>query len=140
VRPDGTVLVRMSKSGRIKACGLDRTTLATAVRLPVEGDERVLPGPLARRTFYVRWRKLLAVAGLEVSRRNGPQKLRRTSATFVEMLGVGRATAHLGHRSADLARRHYIDAGLAYEPVLPPTLPPATRLLEGPATERREAG
>jgi hypothetical protein len=84
---------------------------------------------------------LVALSANGFPRRSGKaeffsnKKLRRTSATHVEMMAVGRATAHLEHRSADLARRHYIDAGLAYEPTLPPALPEATKLLGGPARE-----
>ena len=132
VRPDGTVIVRMAKTGNIKTGCIHPATLACIQRIRQPGDDRVLPWSAGRRRFYIWWRILLTAAGLEVCRRNGPQKLRRTSATLVEMANVGMATGHLGHRSGDLARRHYIDAGMAYKPTMPPAIPEPPKLLEGP--------
>jgi integrase len=123
VRADGTIVVRMEKTGHIKTCQITPASLAAAERIRVPNDDRVLPWSAGRRRFYIWWWKLIAEAGFEVNRRNGPQKLRRTSATFVELMSVGMATAHLGHRSADLAKRHYIDPALAYKPTLPPAIP-----------------
>lgn len=73
---------------------------------------RGLPGarPLERgsvRQQYVWWRALCLAAGVP---HGGPQRMRRTAATYCELAHPGGATAFLGHQSADLARRHYLDA------------------------------
>ncbi len=54
-------------------------------------------------------RKLVEAAGFEHNRRNGMQKLRRTSATHLETVSPGSASWHLGHLDGNMARLHYLD-------------------------------
>jgi integrase len=59
-------------------------------------------------TFYLHHRALLAFSGLPASRFNGPQKMRRTFASYVEA-GGGNATEALGHSSRRVTKRSYLD-------------------------------
>lgn len=64
--------------------------------------------------FYQHWRlHVIGPAGLAPGRMQGPQKLRRTSATHLEAAHPGAAMAHLGHLTAGLAYRNYVDPILA---------------------------
>jgi hypothetical protein len=85
--------------------------------------ELIFEWPHTPSIFYRHWNNLVYEAGLEVNRRNGPQKLRRTSASHLEAASPGTATAHLGHRSADLARKHYLDPNITQQKrPIPPSL------------------
>lgn len=82
-----------------------------------------LPWPYRIEVFYVHWRQhVLGPAGLPSGRTEGPQKLRRTSATHLEAQHPGSAMAHLGHLTPGLAYRNYVDRTLV-QAALP--LPPA---------------
>lgn len=76
---------------------------------------RLFPWPYRKEAFWRRWKAILRLAGLPATRRDGPQKLRRTSATYLEALRPGTAQQHLGHATAGLASRHYIDPTIAYD-------------------------
>ena len=66
--------------------------------------------PHTVRAFHDHWKDMLDKAGQDpLNRRNGVQKIRRTSASLLEAKHPGAATAHLGHRCADMARMHYLD-------------------------------
>jgi integrase len=75
-------------------------------------------------TFSDHWDDVLARANIDpTDRRNGVQKLRRTSASYLERVHPGAATAHLGHRSADMAQKHYLDPKISRAQLpLPPEL------------------
>lgn len=137
----GVVVIRQEKTGfpitrRFSPAALE----AMAATFAWKADrERVFPlsKDRSRRGLYRAWRQLLESAGLPISPRNGPQKWRRTSATHLaRSAGVEAASEHLGHRSADLARRHYLAPDQAYAPPpLPPALPLKAKpvaLLTGP--------
>ena len=85
--------------------------------------ELIFEWPHTMRTLHHHWSDVLAAAGIDPqNRRNGVQKLRRTSASHLERENPGAASAHLGHRSADMARMHYLDPKI-HKAALP--LPPA---------------
>jgi integrase len=63
---------------------------------------------LSERWLRIRWARLVKEAGL-----TGTCKwLRRTGATLVEAANPGMASRHLGHRSPELAMKHYVDRTL----------------------------
>lgn len=137
----GVVVVRQQKTGfPIPRRFAPATLEAIQATLSHKPDrERVFPLSKghSRGRLYRAWRELLELADLPVHRRNGPQKWRRTSATHLaRAAGMEAATEHLGHRSAELARKYYLDASQAFAPPpLPPPLPvrqPVAGLLEGP--------
>lgn len=145
----GIVVIRQQKTGfpicrRFSPAAL-QAMLATLAFKP--DRERLFPLASAgsRRPLYRAWRRLLESAGLPITRRNGPQKWRRTSATHLaRTAGVDAASEHLGHHSPELALRHYLDASQAFAPPpLPPALPlkaePAGLLEYHPAEAKAEA-
>jgi integrase len=72
--------------------------------------ELIFDWPHSVSTLHDHWKEILQHAGMDPdNRRNGVQKIRRTSASHLERVKPGAATAHLGHRSADMAPRHYLD-------------------------------
>lgn len=118
----GQILVLQEKTQDGHLCRLRGETLeAIAAIFPPE-RERIFAWPWRREAFYSHWRQLLAASGMRQGPREGPQKLRRTSASYVERNSPGAATKHLGHKSGDLARRHYIDPRIADDerPLPPP--------------------
>jgi len=86
--------------------------------------ERVFDYPYNLDTFHDHWKDILAHAGIDpLNRRNGVQRIRRTSASWLERCHPGAATAHLGHRSADMAQAHYLDPKISRgELPMPPAL------------------
>jgi hypothetical protein len=56
--------------------------------------------------------------------------LRRSGATHIEMVAPGKASLHLGHRTATLAAQAYIDWGQVRK-----TTPVTPRLLEAAQSE-----
>ena len=72
-------------------------------------------------TFYNHYTRLLKDAGLPSTRRDKPQKMRRSFASHLEAAG-GNATEALGHSTRKLTERSYIDPSIV-------TKPPPNRLL-----------
>jgi len=70
------------------------------------GQRWPLRCPIAHRQIYVWWEKLCRLASVP---HGGPQRLRRSAATYCELAYRGSATGFLGHRSPELAVRHYLD-------------------------------
>lgn len=63
---------------------------------------------LAERWLRIRWDRLVDQAGV-----TGTCKwMRRTGATWVEAAQPGMASRYLGHRSPELAMKHYVDRSL----------------------------
>lgn len=85
---------------------------ALSVILP-RCDERLFDSPWeAPRGVYPRYRRLIADAGIKwVRHKSGPQKMRRTVATYVKSLG-GEPAFYLGHAARNTAEESYIDRGL----------------------------
>ncbi len=129
VSRNGILTVVQQKTGHPQVCRVRPVTLeAIAETFPPERN-LVFEWPYGHSEIHRHWRSILADAGLPVHRRNGIQKLRRTSASHLEAIAPGTASWHLGHRSADLARRHYLDPQVAMsERELPPAIESADRL------------
>jgi hypothetical protein len=70
--------------------------------------------PRSMPAFWYRWKKINALANLPTTRRDGPQKMRRTSASWIEYAKHGSAEHHLRHKTPGLAKKHYIDPRIAY--------------------------
>jgi integrase len=128
---DGRILVTMEKTGFPHVAEVRDATRVAIEAAAMEGDDRLLPWPHNKKCFHY-WRKQIwRAAGIKPHRRNGLQKLRRTSASYVEAMTPGAATAHLGHKSPGLARRHYLDPLITSRSTLPPAID-VKALLEGP--------
>lgn len=103
--PGGFVSVVQSKTGKAIKKQLQPQTIAAIGEL-LAGDSRRLIFPLwgCRESFFAAFRVLVKRAGLK-----GTSKyLRRGSATAVEILQPGSASKHLGHKSPQLAAKHYL--------------------------------
>ncbi len=86
----------------------------------------LFPWPYCRRTFHDDWKAyVLGAAGILPSRRTGPQKMRRTAASWLERVCPGSGARLLGHLTPGLAAKHYIDPRIANGR---PPLPPAVNL------------
>jgi integrase len=71
-------------------------------------DGRVFRWALAEKWLRIRWDRMVAAAKL-----TGTCKwMRRTGATWVEATQPGSASRFLGHRSPELAMKHYVDRTL----------------------------
>jgi integrase len=109
--------VMMRKTGQPLLIRLRPETLAALRQLPARDRPLDRGSP---RQHYVWWRALCLAAGVP---HGGPQRLRRSAATYVELEHPGAATAFLGHKSSDLARRHYLDPRiLGQQPAQPQPL------------------
>lgn len=85
--------------------------------------DRLVPWCQGKRSLWRWWKRVLEAANLPVTRRTGPQQMRRTAATWLEVEHPGAATAFLGHRTGDLARRNYLDPRIIHAARrLPPRL------------------
>lgn len=80
----------------------------------------LFPWPYSRRMIWQRYEEILIAAGLlapnatEADRRRAKfHKLRRTSASWLESVRPGAATAHLGHSDRATTVRSYIDPEIA---------------------------
>lgn len=99
----------MAKTGRPHVVMLDDAALQAIKSLPIRGPR--IFGDLVGRCVFIRaFRRLVKRALL-----HGSSKfLRRSSATYAELAGMS-ATGHLGHETAGLAQRHYVDPVLLAE-------------------------
>jgi len=138
LQPDGRLVVVMQKTMQSHVCQLRPTTVAALAAVRFESDTRLLPWPRRVDRFYPFYRQLLIEAGLPISKRNGLQKLRRTSASLLESVAPGSATWHLGHSTPTMARKHYLDPAVCGAAYLPPAIPEPPKLLEGPTPGERE--
>ena len=81
--------------------------------------ELIFATPFTPHTFYHRYERILKRAGLPSGRRNKPQKMRRTFASYIEANG-GDATEALQHTARRVTTEHYIDPRIVVRP--PPNL------------------
>lgn len=117
---DGTLPIAMGKTGFSVVAMVAPETVAALRAVQQPDDPRLLPWPVIVNKLWRDFRRLLRVAGLPLARHGGSfQKLRRTSASFVEADQPGAGSQHLGHRSASLANQHYLDPSIARRPRLP---------------------
>lgn len=119
VRGNRVALV-LQKTRRPHVCVLDDAALMAIRCLPQHGPR--IFGDLVGRCVFIRaFRRLVKRAGLQGS----SKYLRRSSATYCAISGQD-ATGHLGHATAGLAQRHYIDPVLVAENRQPvPSITPA---------------
>jgi len=75
----------------------------------------IFPTAKTPSSFYHRWKHLLQKAGLPTGRSEGPQKMRRSYATWIEAAG-GSASLALGHGSDVVTRRAYLDRSILDKP------------------------
>lgn len=124
IGPDGQISLVQRKSGLPISVWLSAPTVEAIrhTRPPIR--PLVFAWPYRRRAIWEHWRKyVLQPAGLPTGRREGPQKLRRSSASHLEASAPGNVMRHLGHRTRGLAERHYIDPRVAVRRhPLPPQL------------------
>ena len=99
-----------SKTGDGIIHRLNPKTAEAVAKIMTPKREVLFDFPHTVRAFHDHWKDMLDKAGQDpLNRRNGVQKIRRTSASLLEAKHPGAATAHLGHRCADMARMHYLD-------------------------------
>ena len=118
IRGDRLAFV-MQKTGRPHVVVLDANALHAIASLPVVGP-KIFGSHVSRWRMIPAMRETVQRAGLTGS----GKFLRRSSATYAEIAGIS-ATGHLGHLTAGLAQRHYVDPLLVAElkkPVPPITL------------------
>jgi integrase len=120
--PGGIISIVQRKTGHAHTVVLGEETqeaLASLWKLTPE-SRMILPQLVESRHVYTTFKKLVKSVGLNGTGR----KLRISSATAAEAVERGAATRLLGHRSPDMARRHYIDPRkIGVRPVAPPPLP-----------------
>jgi len=88
-------------------------TIHPGLLFPAAVPAPLLPWPFSRRAFTDRWLRIVEAAGLPTGRREGPQKMRRTSASWCEAAAPGAGKRQLGHRTPGLAEKNYIDRTIA---------------------------
>jgi integrase len=119
--PGGIVSIVQNKTGHAHSVILRPETiehLQELWELMPEG-RMMLPQLCVLRHIYAEFKKLAASVGLHGT----GKKLRISAATAAEKAEAGAATRLLGHRTPDMARRHYIDPRLINRaPVAPPRL------------------
>lgn len=117
VRPDGTIQVVQHKTGSPLVTFVRDNGLEAMEAIRSRERPRVFGDCLCRRRIMDGFIALAKRAGLS----GGTRMLRRTGATQCEMIGRGNSKDHLGHKTAGIAERHYIDASqLAKRKVTPP--------------------
>lgn len=118
---DGYVLLVQHKTGHRHRVQFRPSTLALIEKCWAAQPDRRLIWPMfcTRENFSRAFNRLRELAGLP----QGTSKwIRRSSASYVEEAYPGMASHHLGHRSPDQARRHYLDLRIVgYKTVIPPT-------------------
>lgn len=112
---DGTIIVRMVKTGHLHACQVRPETAALVLALD---GPRPLEWPKCRSEFWRYFRRLRKLANVEGG---AAQQLRRTGATWVaKENGLQSAIEFLGHRSSRMIV-YYIDPRICRPAVwLPP--------------------
>lgn len=110
LRDDGAIIATAKTQKTFCDDGkwLGPDTMAAIKALPA-ATGRIFPWPYNKKAYWPRWKKILVAAGLSATNRDGPQKLRRTSASWMEAMSPGSAERQLGHKTAGLARKNYID-------------------------------
>ncbi|HEX4145144.1 MAG TPA: hypothetical protein VHY91_16680 [Pirellulales bacterium] len=108
--PDGTVQVIQHKTERWHGMRLHPETLAAiAAHVPAD-QQQLFKWPTSMEYFRRQFTALVRLAGIPAG---SFKKLRKSSATDVEMRFPGCGAAHLGHVVAgDIARNHYLDPRL----------------------------
>lgn len=80
-----------------------------ALLVPLSGPSPLIfPWPQTLCNFYLRYDRLLRLAGLPTGRANKVQKIRRSHATWLKVVG-GDPTRSLQHDDPATTNRHYLD-------------------------------
>lgn len=118
----GRLSIVQAKTGRTHTVQFRAETMAAIEESMAACPRRRLIWPLwcSRDCWHRHFRRLRRDAGLS---RGSSKWIRRSSASYVEAAHPGTGSAHLGHRSADLARKHYFDPRIVtHEATAPPSL------------------
>jgi hypothetical protein len=128
IRPEGAIvaLSDSQKTNSDEAKWLGRDTIDALNEILVDSDPndpRVFPWEGSMESFWRRWKAINRLADLPATRRDGPQKMRRTSASWLEARRPGSAQHHLRHSSPELAVKHYLDPTIAFDYRAPDVMP-----------------
>lgn len=93
------------------AYSLHPETIALLRQIEQPRRELVFPWPGAPQSIYYPYKKILARADLPNNSKSKFHRMRRSVASHLQAAGVD-ATAALGHSSADLTRRSYLDPAI----------------------------
>lgn len=119
VGSNGTLLHVAHKTGEVIMCPLWPETIAAIEAIAQPARQRIFGSVLGVSALRSQFKRLAKSAGLSGT----PKKLRKSAATAVEAQKEGAASRFLGHRSPDLAAKHYVDRRhLNHVPILPPPL------------------
>lgn len=113
---NGALVHVQHKTGDVKTCHLQPETMAAVEAIAQPERDCIFGGVFGIHQIRKQFAKLVKQAGLVGS----CKKLRKSSATAVECVQPGAASAHLGHRTPDMARRHYIDPQIARPAMVQP--------------------
>ena len=106
---DGRLHTVQSKTGEALVQTLAPECEAVLKNLSVlSKDGTIFRWALHERWLRIRFKRLCESAGV----RGTPKWMRRTGATWVEATQPGQASRYLGHRSPELAMKHYVDKSL----------------------------
>ena len=132
ITPEGAIvaLADSQKTNSDEAKWLGADTMAAindVLAINDPHDDRVFPWERSREAFWRRWKAINELAGLPITRRDGPQKMRRTSVSWLEARRPGSAQHHLRHSSPVLAVKHYLDPTIAFDYRAPDVMPRIVR-------------
>jgi len=109
------------KTGIEIVCAIDPALMGVIERLTPPERQLYFQWGHSMETLYEHWsRYVLAPAGIRRNRANGPQKLRRTAASWLERVSPGMGARLLGHLTPGLAQRHYLDPRITDQHHTPP--------------------
>lgn len=118
--------VVQGKTGDVVCCRLRPETVEAISRTYPPQREYVFGGAVNKSRLWKKFRALIKDAGL--SSVGSTKMIRKSSATAVEAANPGAAMRHLGHRTPDLAYRHYVDPRfINHAKPMPPALPDIER-------------
>ena len=107
------------KTGWPKMFRLSAKTLEAMELIRRPDDVRPFGGIVGKDHLYGWMRRLSKAAGVKC----GTKTIRKSGASAIEQLSPGMAPKYLGHRTAGMAARHYIDPRVAgLDPPRPPEL------------------
>lgn len=137
VRGKSEFVVVQHKTGWPVTVRLWPNTIAAIEATYPPEREKVFSG-FCRQKIFVGFRALVKAAGVS---KGGSHKVRRSSATAMEIACPGSATAHLDHLTPDLAFKHYLDQSqIQRHKPLPPPLPEAPQIAGLLPAPRQEGG
>src|SRR5690606_24610939 len=119
IRKDGKIRMVQQKTGDPQISQLGVHALRSIVAIAEPRRDIILDWPFSKQTLHNDFRKLVNTAGL----RGTPKWLRRSAATHVESVQPGMAQRLLGHRTAAMARKHYIDPCQLETVAVPQSIP-----------------